>query len=107
MAHLLLRDRIHAAAGLFLPHALKAHNAVYQRKKGIIAANAAVIAGMNVCSALTIQNVPCQHELAVRAFRAQALGFAVAAIMGRTGALLVSEELKIHLKHLLASILLS
>ena len=54
---------------------------------------------------LTVQDVASQHELAVRALGAQALGFAVAAVVGRTGALLMSEELKIHRKHLLASIL--
>ena len=58
-------------------------------------------------SALTVQDVARQDELAVRTLRAEALRLAVAAVVGRTGALLMSEELKIHRKHLLASILLA
>ena len=62
---------------------------------------------MNVGAALTVQDVARQDELAVRTLRAEALRLAVAAVVGRTGALLMSEELKIHRKHLLASILLA
>ena len=103
--HILLRDRIHAALGLLLALALEANHAVHQGEQGVVAAAAAVGAGMNVGAALTLQDVARQDELAARTLRAEALGLAVATVVGRTGALLMSEELKIHRKHLLASIL--
>ena len=103
--HILLRDRIHAALGLLLALALEADHAVHQGEQGVVAADAAVGAGMNVGAALTVQDVARQDELAVRTLRAEALGLAVAAVVGRTGALLMSEELKIHRKHLISSIL--
>ena len=62
---------------------------------------------MNMRTTLANQNVTGENELAVRTLRAEALRLAVAAVVGRTGALLMSEELKIHRKHLLASILLA
>ena len=102
---MLLRDRVHAALGLLLALALEADHAVHQGEQGVVAADAAIGARMNVGTTLTVQDVASQHELAVRALRAQALRLAVAAVVGRTGALLMSEELKIHRKHLLASIL--
>ena len=103
----LLRNRVHAATGLLLAQALETDNAVNQSEQGIVAADAAVGAGMNMSAALTVQDVARQNELTVRALRAKALRLAVAAVVGRTGALLMSEELKIHRKHLLASILLA
>ena len=103
----LLRDRIDAALGLLLAQALEADDAVHQRKQRVIAADAAVGTRMDVGAALTVEDVAGQHELTVGALGAQALGLAVAAVVGRTGALLMSEELKIHRKHLLASILLA
>ena len=102
---MLLRDRVHGALGLILALALKANHAVHQGEQGVVAADAAVGAGMDVGTALTVKDVARQNELAVRTLRAESLGLAVAAVMGRTGALLMSEELKIHRKHLLASIL--
>ena len=87
--------------------ALKADFAVGQCKEGIIAADAYIQAGMDLCATLPDEDVARQDELAVRTLRAEALRLAVAAVVGRTGALLMSEELKIHRKHLLASILLA
>ena len=103
----LLRDRIDAALGLLLAQALETDDAVHQRKQRVIATDAAVRARMDVGAALTVEDVASQHKLAVGALGAQALGLAVAAIVGGTGALLMREELKIHRKHLLASILVA
>ena len=101
----LLRNRVHGALGLVLALVLEANHAVHQGEQGVVAADAAVGAGMNVGTTLTVQDVARQNELAVRTLGAESLGLAVAAVMGRTGALLMREELKIHRKHLLASIL--
>ena len=71
----------YAAAGLLLAHALETDDAVHQSEQGIVAADAAVGAGMNVGAALTVQDVARQDELAVRTLRAEALRTAVAAVV--------------------------
>ena len=105
IVRLLNRDNAYFLA--VAAHALEFYLAIFESEQGIVAADAAVGAGMNVGAALTVQDVARQDELAVRTLRAEALRLAVAAVVGRTGALLMSEELKIHRKHLLASILLA
>ena len=96
----LLLYRVDAALGPLLAKALIANNTVDQSEESIISANAAVGARMDMCSTLTIQNIASQYKLSVRTFCAKTLGFAVASVVGGTCALLMREELKIHLKHL-------
>ena len=65
-------------------HALKAHAAIHQSKQGIVAADAHVLAGMDMGAALTHQDVAGQNELTIGALDAQTLRLGVAAVFGRT-----------------------
>jgi len=93
---------INADLLLILALVLKAHDAVYLCKQGIIAADANVNTGMNLGASLANQDVAGEYELTVSTLRAKTLGFAIATVTRRTKALLMSEKLKIknHLLHL-------
>ena len=62
------------------PTRSKADLAVDKGEQGVVAAAAHVLARMDVGAALTHQNVAGQHELAVGALYAQALGLGIAAV---------------------------
>ena len=51
-------------------------------------------------ASLANENVAGEHELTVSALYAQTLGLGITTVLGRTAALLMSEELKTDLKHL-------
>lgn len=96
---LLLGYWINAALCSVLAHTLITNNTVDQCEQRIIAASAAVQAGMDVCAALTIQDVSCQHELSVCTLGSKTLGFAVTTIVRGAGSFFVCKKLKINLKH--------
>ena len=76
-----------------LAQTLEADNAAHQREQGVVLADAHVLTGMNLGAALTNENVASLRELTVGTLRAKALGFAVAAVTGRTHTFLMSEKL--------------
>ena len=58
-----------------------------------------MLAGMDMGSALTHEDVAREHELPIRALDAQTLGFGITAVFGGADALLVSEQLQIYFQH--------
>ena len=73
--------------------ALKADFAVGQCKEGIIAADAYIQAGMDLCATLPDEDVARQDELAVGALNAQAFGFGIAAVFCGADTFLMSQVL--------------
>ena len=96
-----LLSRIYAYFLAILTYSFKFNVAVDKSEKCIILALADIVAGMDVCSALSYKDISRKNELTVRALGAQTLRMAVATVTGGTHSLLMREELKIHLEHLL------
>ena len=90
---------VNGALTTILAHALELDGAVNQSKQGVIAADADVNAGMDVGASLANQDVAGQDELTVCTLHAQALGLGITTVLGRTAALVVSEELNTNLQH--------
>ena len=66
---------------------------VNQSEQGIVGSLAYVVTGMDVSAALSYQNAACSNDLTVCSLYTQSLGFAITAVLGRTNALFVCEEL--------------
>ena len=74
---------------------LVSHNSVCSGEQGIISSESDVNAGMDPCASLTIEDVACFNELAVRTLCAETLGFGITAVLCGADTFLMSEELKI------------
>ena len=68
-----------------LAYALKLYGAVDERKQRVVLADAYVIAGVELCSALSYKNDARKHKLPVGALDAEALRLAVAAVVRGAG----------------------
>ena len=64
-----------------------------ESKQSIVLASAYVYTGMNVGSALAKNNVACDNRLTVRFLYAEALGFGITAVLGRTYTFFMSKKL--------------
>ena len=74
-------------------HALEANNAGNLCKKSIVLADADIRARMDVSAALANQNVACRYNLTISTLYAKSLGLGIAAVLGGTCALMMSEKL--------------
>ena len=72
---------------------LELYLTVDQSKQSVIGATANIVAGMDVGSSLTDDDIAGKYALTVSGLYAQALGFAVTAVLGRTDTFFVSKEL--------------
>ena len=70
-----------------------------QSEQGIVAADAAVGAGMDVGAALANKNVASQNELTVSALGAKALGLGITAVLGGAHTFFMGEELQTNVQH--------
>ena len=73
--------------------AFKLDSSVYKCKECIVAADTYTCAGMNICTSLANDNVACENALTIRLLDAESLRTAVSAVLGRTNAFFVGEEL--------------
>ena len=88
-----------------LAQTLKADNAAGLGKQSIVAAAADVDAGMDVGPALTDEDIASQNMLAVGTLGPEALALGITAVLGRTDALLMGEELQTNVHHVRCAIL--
>ena len=95
----LLLQSVDGALTAILAHALELDGAVNQSKQGVVAADADIDAGMDVGASLANQDVASQNELTVSTLNAQTLCLGITTVLGRTAALMVSEELNTNLQH--------
>lgn len=72
---------------------LELYNTVDKSEEGVVSADADIVAGMNCGSSLSDDYVAGLYSLSVGLLNAETLCFAVASVLGRTNALLMSEEL--------------
>src|SRR5690606_22615452 len=72
---------------------LEADHAVAQGEDGEVLAKAGVVARVELGAALTDQDVACGHGLAVETLHTEALGLAVATVLGAADAFLVCHVL--------------
>jgi len=93
---LFLVDGAHLA---ILAHPLELDLAVDLREQRVVAADADVVARMDMRASLANQNVAGQHELTVGALGAQSLGFRITAVFGGAAAFMMGEELETHFQH--------
>ena len=93
---------VHRALLAILAHALELDLTVNQSKQGVVAADADIVAGMDVSASLANQDVASQNELTVSALHAQTLGLGVTAVLGGAAALLMGKELEADLHHAIA-----
>ena len=61
--------------------------------------DADIVAGVEMGTTLTNEDVACKNELTVRTLGPETLGFAVAAVAGTTNALFVCKKLQIDPEH--------
>ena len=78
----------------------KADDAVDKREKGIVFADADVVAGVELGAALTDENIARKHFLPVRTLYAEAFRLAVAPVVGRAGSLFMSKQTAVSYTHL-------
>ena len=74
-------------------------NAVDLCKQGIVLADADIVAGVEMGTTLTNEDIACKNELTVRTLGSETFGFAVAAVAGTTNALFVCKKLQIDPEH--------
>lgn len=94
------RSRVHADLFAVFAATLEGHNAIHQRKQGVIVTTAHIVAGVNLGATLTDQDVAGAHDLAAVALHTQALGIRVATVTSTTSTFLVSHD-ELPLKSLL------
>ena len=95
----LLLHSVDGALAAILALALELDGTVNQSEQGVILADAHVDAGMDVSASLADQDVACQDVLTVGTLHAQTLRLGITTVLGRTAALVVSEELNTNLQH--------
>ena len=71
---------------------LETNAAVYQSEQCVVAATANVGTGMDLCAALSDQDVTSQNELTVSTLSAQALRLGVTTVLCRAAAFLMSHS---------------
>lgn len=77
---------------LFVPaFSLETHHTVYQCEQRVVSAAAHIDSGMDLGTALPVQNISGQHELSVRSLGAKPLGLGISAILGGAYSLFMSE----------------
>ena len=64
-------------------------------KQRIIRADADILAGMHIGSALSDNNIACNHGLSVRFFDAQPLCVTVASVLCRTDTFFMCKKLQV------------
>jgi hypothetical protein len=67
--------------------------------QSIILAEAYVLTRMDMGSALSVKDVASLNKLSVRSLSAKSLGLGITAVLSGTDTFLMSEELKVHVKH--------
>ena len=90
---------VNGALTAILALALELDGTVNQSEQGVIAADTDIDTGMDVGASLANQDVARQNELTVSALHTQALSLGITTVLGRTAALMVSEELNTNLQH--------
>ena len=75
-----------------LAHALELHFAVDEGEQSVVLPLAHVVAGVDLGSALSDKDVAGQDKLSVGSFGSEALGLAVAAVLGGTHTFLVCHQ---------------
>ena len=95
----LLLDCVNADALAVTAVTLEANLTVDRCKQCVIRADADIVARMNMCAALTNENVARQNVLTVAALYAKTLCLGITAVLCGTNALLVSEELHADTDH--------
>ena len=90
---------VNGALTAILALALELDGTVNQSKQGVILADTNVDTGMHVGASLANQDVASQNELTVCTLHAQALSLGITTVLGRTAALVVSEELNTNFQH--------
>ena len=70
-----------------------------ESEQGVILAQTNIVAGMDGGASLTNDNAAGSYGLTVCCLNTKTLGLAIAAILGRTNALLVGEELQADSQH--------
>lgn len=72
---------------------LKLNNTIDKSEKSVVSADSDIVAGMNSSSSLSDDDIAGFNSLSVGLLNAETLSFAVASVLSRTNALLMSEEL--------------
>ena len=90
---------VNGALTAILALALELDSTVNQSEQGVILADTNVDTGMDVGASLANQDVASQNELTVSTLNAQTLRLGITTVLGRTAALVVSEELNANLQH--------
>ena len=90
---------VNGALTAILALALELDGTVDQSKQSVITADTDIDTGMDMSASLANQDVAGQDELTVGTLHAQALSLGITTVLGRTAALMVSEELNANLQH--------
>ena len=83
---------------------LKLDLTVNQSKQRIIGTAADIVAGMNMGSSLTDDDIAGGYGLTISGLNAKALGFAVTAVLGGTDTFFMSEKLQAKTNHGISSV---
>lgn len=83
----------------------KTDHAVRLGEQGVVAAAADIHTGVNVGAALADEDIAGQHVLPVGPLGPQALALGITAVLSRTNALLMGEELQTNVHHVRCAIL--
>ncbi len=82
-----------------LAKSVEMNNSVCLCIQSIILAEAYVLTRMDMSSTLSVKNVASLNKLSVRSLSAKSLGLGITAVLSGTDTFLMSEELKVHVKH--------
>ena len=80
-------------------NALKLNGTVNESVKRVVRTLANVVSGVNMSSALSYENISRRNKLSVRALNAKSFGLGIAAVLGRTHSLFMSEILQTNFNH--------
>ena len=87
-------DSVNANLLLILGLLLELNLACDQSKQGVVLADANIVAGMDGSTSLANNDATCRNGLTVSGLYTKTLRLAIAAVLGRTYALFVGEELQ-------------
>ncbi len=85
---------------------LKLDFTVDQSIQSVIGADADIIAGMDMRTALTDEDGACKNCLAIASLGAESLGFGVTTVTGGAHSLFMSKKLNVNLKHCYTSVVI-
>ena len=91
----LLLNRVNRNFLSAFAHFLKSNSTVDKSKECVVLADTYVVAWMNVCSSLAIENVACENELTVCSLSAKSFGLGISAVLGGTHTFFMSKKLNI------------